>query len=388
MKFSVLVPTRNRLELLRYAVESVRRQDDPDWELVISDNASAQDIGGYVASLGEPRVRFYRTERFVPVTENWNRALERSTGDYVLMLGDDDCLLKRYFSAQKELIERFHAPELIYADAMQFAYPGVIPDHPEAFLQIGHTAFLGDRREPFLLPRAQALDAVRSSMRFRVTFGFNMQHFLVSRRLIDALAPAGPFFQSPYPDYYAANALLLKARKALVVPRPMVAIGISRQSSGYFYFNRREEEGSSFLNNPLPSEEMARLDKVLLPGSAMNTAWLSAMETLKRNFPADATFAVDRARYRLLQIVSIWRARGALGLRKVLPRLTPAELLKVAALGAALGVIRLLPGRFGQRLYRKLAHALGAYPEFNHRRKPVPYRNILEVHEHIEPEYY
>ena len=40
MKFSVLLPTRNRLEYLRFAVESVLRQDDPGWELVISDNAA------------------------------------------------------------------------------------------------------------------------------------------------------------------------------------------------------------------------------------------------------------------------------------------------------------------------------------------------------------
>ena len=34
MKFSVLLPTRDRLELLRLAVETVRRQDYDDWEII------------------------------------------------------------------------------------------------------------------------------------------------------------------------------------------------------------------------------------------------------------------------------------------------------------------------------------------------------------------
>ncbi len=98
MKFSVLLPTRNRLDLLKYAVETVRRQDYDDWQIVISDNFSDDDIGGYVGSLQEPRIRYRRTQRLVPVTQSWNNALERYTGDYVVMLGNDDGLMKGYFS--------------------------------------------------------------------------------------------------------------------------------------------------------------------------------------------------------------------------------------------------------------------------------------------------
>src|SRR5436309_15029243 len=33
VKFSVLLPTRNRLDLLKQAIETVRRQDYADWEI-------------------------------------------------------------------------------------------------------------------------------------------------------------------------------------------------------------------------------------------------------------------------------------------------------------------------------------------------------------------
>ena len=78
MRFSVLLPTRNRLDLLTYAIETVRRQDYDDWEIVVSDNASEQDIAGDIKSLNEPRIKYVRTQEFIPVTDNWNNALRNS----------------------------------------------------------------------------------------------------------------------------------------------------------------------------------------------------------------------------------------------------------------------------------------------------------------------
>ena len=99
MKVSVLIPTRERLQYLRFAVESVRRQSSPDWEIVIADNASTEDIAGYVASLDDPRIVFVRSDEPLPVTANWNAAIDASSGDMVIMLGDDDALLPGYLEA-------------------------------------------------------------------------------------------------------------------------------------------------------------------------------------------------------------------------------------------------------------------------------------------------
>lgn len=389
MKFSVLIPTRNRLELLKYAVETVLRQDYEDWEVIVSDNDSAEDIQGYVAGLRDPRVRYVRTGGFVPVTDNWNFALSHSIGDYVVMLGDDDCLLKGYFRAQSELIDRYAHPDFVYTDAIQYAYPDAMPDHPQGFLQIGHTGFFnGGRAEPFILPHDDALRAVRESMAFKVTFGYNMQHFVISRRMIASLAYAGPFFQSPYPDYYASNVLFLKAQRPLIVPKPMVAIGISKKSFGYYYFNRKEAEGNRFLNNELSPQARDRLRKVLLPGSAMNTSWLVAMETIKENFRRDVPFPVDHRRYRLLQFLSVCRNEGLLKALALTGRLSLREKLVIVGLAARLSLSYLLPPRLRRAVYEHIAEKVGAYPKFDHRRKSVPYQNILEVFEHVAPDYY
>ncbi len=73
---SVLLPTRNRLEYLRTAIETVRRQDDGDWELVVSDNDSEEDIAGHVASLAR-RSHPLRADR---VVRAGHRQLEHRAG--------------------------------------------------------------------------------------------------------------------------------------------------------------------------------------------------------------------------------------------------------------------------------------------------------------------
>lgn len=383
MKFSVLLPTRERLELLRHAVESVRLQDDPDWEVVISDNASSQDVAGYVASLGDARVCHSRIDKLLPVTENWNRALDMSRGEYLIMLGDDDALLPGCLRAARGLLEKWDAPDLIYTQALQYAYPGVVPGAAEGFVQVGYNAFFGPQaKAPFLLRADAAQALVREAMRFRIRYGFNAQHFIFSRRLVDALRPKGPFFQSPYPDYYAANAMLLAARTIVANPQPLVLIGISPKSFGFYHHNRREGEGVDFLQN-FPSPEMrARLASTWVPGSNMNDSWLCAMETLAMNFPERSGLQVSYRRYRLLQYQATIRERG---LRPVLRHIRWWESLLYLPAVTAFALAYAFPRRLRARIQDAVKASFSAYPRFDPQRRTVPYRDILEAARAMKP---
>ena len=378
MKFSVLLPTRNRIELLRHAVESVRMQDYADWEIVISDNASDEDVAGFAASFGDARIRYSRTDRFLPVTENWSRALEQSSGDYLIMLGDDDALMPGCLSTAHQLIGSWGAPDAIYTQALQYAYPGVIPGNGQGFIQTGFNAFLGDADRPFLLERGVAENMVSAAMSFHVQYGFNMQHFIISRRLVKALAEKGPFFQSPYPDYYAANVILLEAKSILAYPLPLVMIGISPKSFGYYYHNKRENEGVEFLQNLVSEDMQMRLSKTLVPGTNMNDSWLVAMETIRQNFP-ERQLRVNYRRYRLLQYYAVLRAQYVKGILPVLSSMRLWEIILYAPLVLFYAVASALPEAIGRKLKNRMFASLSGFPSFDPRRVTVPHRDIIEA---------
>ena len=304
MKFSVLLPTRNRLELLKYAVETVRRQDYDDWELIISDNFSDDDIVGYVCSLNEPRIKYFRTESFVPVTDNWNNALYKATGEYIIMLGDDDCLMKGYFSKIRQLIETYSNPDFIYTSAYLYSYPGVMPNYPDGFLHLyDYASFFRSSKEPFLLNKNTAIELVRQSMNLNMSFTYNMQHSIISRIFIDSLGSKGYFFQSPYPDFYATNVIFLMAKRILIYPIPIVTIGISQKSFGYYFFNNQEKLGVDFLKNLPNIEHSNKIKHILLPGSYNTTFWLLAMEAIKENYGSEFNLRVSYRTYRFKQIL-------------------------------------------------------------------------------------
>ncbi|MGH2861161.1 MAG: glycosyltransferase family 2 protein, partial [Solirubrobacteraceae bacterium] len=389
MRFSVLLPTHDRLEYLRYAVQSVLRQDDPEWELVVSDNHSSEDIAGYVTSLGDRRVHCVRTERFVPVTENWNNALRHSSGEYVVMLGDDDALLPGYFSALRSIVERFDDPDAVYTGALLFAYPGVLAEAPDGYLQPNlHAPFFAGASSPFLLERSQARLLASAAADFRALYDFNMQYALLRRSTIDRLAGDGAFFRSPFPDYYAMNLVFAESERIAVDPQPRVVIGITKRSYGFFHFNRREQDARALLNTDNVDPEIrADLTGVVLPGTNINTSWLLAMEALYRRLGRPADMRPNYARYRRLQAVWCEQARhvhrtiSSDELRRAEAGLSASQRAALRLIGPiAGGLVRATPARLRRAAGAAFDRLVGQYGRIERPERELGgYRHVLDV---------
>ena len=396
MKFSVLLPTRNRPEYLKFAINSVLKQDYENWEIIVSDNFSEQDICGYIESLKDARIKYYRTDSFVSVTENWNNTLSRCTGDYVIMLGDDDCLMKGYFTTFCKLIEEYPCPDFIYTSAYIYAYPEVMPGKPEGFLvDYGNASFLEGRDKPFWLSKEEALKLVKQSMNFQMVFANNMQYALINRAFIEKLQKNGLFFQSPYPDFYAMSAMMLNADRILACPFSFVTIGICPKSFGFYYFNQCEKKGVEFLNHAAEMHEDTALQKWILPGTNMNSAWLISLERVRNNYKDKFSLEVNYNRYRFVQIVSVFSA-FALSKRKSNSGLL--TLWKMMSgkekwlYGVPLYVISLCTKIVPQKLRKKVISVLtlltGVNPRFHSKRIKGEYQSIESVFEQTTPSYH
>jgi glycosyltransferase involved in cell wall biosynthesis len=388
-KFSVLLPTRNRLELLRQAVETVRRQSHSDWEIVISDNASEDDVEAFVTDLADSRVTYLRQRSAISVTDNWNCALDASSGRWVIMLGDDDGLMPGALKRFSELVTA-DDPDVVYANAYLFTHPGVVATIPDGSLEpYGSGSLFDGHSQPYVLDRSSARDLVRKAMKFEMAYTFNMQHSLVRRDLIDKLRVGSRFFHSPYPDFYATNALFLAAERILICPDRLVVVGLSPKSFGYYFFNDREGEGEAFLRNSLTPSEFEAISRVVLPGSADRTSWLAAMEALKSNFSDTRGLSIDHGRYRRLQLLTVFgggRASAADPELKaeVVRRLRPPErLLFVPAIRFGAYVMSLLPRGARESARRALHRLIGRTPTI-HTGRGRPFQDLIDVFDEAE----
>ena len=331
MRFSVVMPTHNRLHLLRDAIETVRRQDFADWELVVFDNASRDPIREHVQSLRDERIRYCRSDEFLPVSSSWNEAIERARGDYVILLGDDDGLTPRYFARVDAIIAKFGNPDVVYSNIYQFWHPGVAPWEPSGYLiDVRHGFFFKGRDQPFLLSEKEARLAARGSIRLKISFSFNSQAIMYRRAFLRTLSADGPVYRSPFPDYYIANVALARSKSTVVIPQPIAVAGVSRASFGYTMYNSKEKEGAALLNTKLETDPVyLSIERHLLPGPSYATNFVVAMEYVARALP-ELGEHVDYRKYRRVQICAVFRAilcgEGSQDLwRQVRRKLSPWE---------------------------------------------------------------
>ena len=102
---TVCIPTYNRRQLLSASLGSVLAQDFEDVEIIVADNASTDDTGEYVASLGDPRLRYERSDTNIGLFGNLTRALRLGSGRYRIMLPDDDLMLPGNLAAKVAFME-------------------------------------------------------------------------------------------------------------------------------------------------------------------------------------------------------------------------------------------------------------------------------------------
>jgi glycosyltransferase involved in cell wall biosynthesis len=103
---SVIIPTRNRRELLLRTLRSALRQDVGALEVIVVDNGSEDGTGEALRRVGDQRLRVVRHEP-PGVAGARNRGLEAARGRWVAFLDDDDLWSPRKLGCQLAAIRAF-----------------------------------------------------------------------------------------------------------------------------------------------------------------------------------------------------------------------------------------------------------------------------------------
>ncbi|MFH1459894.1 MAG: glycosyltransferase family A protein [Candidatus Omnitrophota bacterium] len=117
--FSVIIPTYNRSQFLKTAIESVLNQTFKDFELIIIDDGSQDNTYNLVKSFKDTRI-IYKKQEHQGVSSSRNQGIILSRAEIIAFLDSDDRFKPQKLELAAEYIEKFpdirifHTEELWY----------------------------------------------------------------------------------------------------------------------------------------------------------------------------------------------------------------------------------------------------------------------------------
>lgn len=85
-----MIPTRDRVHLLRQTLGSVLAQCDVELEVIVVDDGSQEDVGTVLDQLDDDRIRLLRNDNSMGVSAARNRGIEAARAPWVACVDDDD----------------------------------------------------------------------------------------------------------------------------------------------------------------------------------------------------------------------------------------------------------------------------------------------------------
>jgi glycosyltransferase involved in cell wall biosynthesis len=104
---SVIIPTYNRAEYLKQAIESVLAQTYTHFELLILDNCSPDHTPDVVARFSDPRIKYLRHACNIRGAANWSYGIYWAKGEYLCVLGDDDWYTPEFISSHVDAFTKY-----------------------------------------------------------------------------------------------------------------------------------------------------------------------------------------------------------------------------------------------------------------------------------------
>ncbi len=220
---SIVIATKNRAQYCLQAIHANLSALDNSCELIVQDNSSSNELEQAVQEISDSRLHYFFHPASLSFVDNFNLAVERSSGEYICIMGDDDtvspdiltivqwmkrgnidslCTVKNVdYIWPNEAIERYRTGEL------------TIPQFNGKLVNIDTKATLKQLMK----------DGVISYQKYGLP---RIYHGIVKRECLDRIREiAGHYFGGLTPDMYSTIALSCVVKSHFVLDYPFSIAG-------------------------------------------------------------------------------------------------------------------------------------------------------------------
>lgn len=241
--FSVVIPTYNRADYLRFTLDTCLAQRYPLVEFIVKDDNSTdhtKQVAEHYAKL-DPRFRYVNPGYNSGMRGNFESSLDNTNGEYLIFLGGDDALLPEAFEDLEKAISR-HPGKIITWAVAGYHYDqarngsGQISVPQSTFRRHFETEITSDSYFREQCEKLFYVSDEKSPMIYVKS--------AVPRKLIDEARErsGGVFFSSSTPDGYSGFALASVVQSYIFTNKPYTMHGVSPSSAGLNYVMGKKDK--------------------------------------------------------------------------------------------------------------------------------------------------
>ena len=119
---SIIIPTYNRAEDLKRALQSVFDQTFTDWEVLVVDNHSIDETDSLIKSFNDPKIKLFKIHNAGVIAASRNLGLKHALGEYIAFLDSDDWWLPK--KLEESIKYMSHGADVVYHDLFYVKKPG------------------------------------------------------------------------------------------------------------------------------------------------------------------------------------------------------------------------------------------------------------------------
>lgn len=130
-KVSVIIPTYNRANTIKRAIDSVLQQTYSNLEIIVVDDGSTDDTSRIVNGYEDTRVRYLMTKKRYGANHARNIGINNADGEYIAFQDSDDFWIKDKLEKQMQVYEQLPQVDVVWCRYYRFTFTGMKQTVPE-----------------------------------------------------------------------------------------------------------------------------------------------------------------------------------------------------------------------------------------------------------------
>lgn len=244
IRFTVIIPTKDRAQYLKQTLKTCTNQDYENLEIIVSDDGSLDNSREIVEEIAkkDSRVRFISPGSGVGMLDNFEFALNHVQAGYVIALGGDDGLMPNSIVRMRDIILETETELLTWPTSTYF-YPKTKMENGQLILHLRKGKLTSGikiiKSKDFLERQSKNLfyiSDIESPMIYVKS--------VVSTNLIEKVkkrSTDGRFYSCSTPDGYSGIVLAGEVEEYIYSGEPLSIHGVSPTSQGLGYLTKSDE---------------------------------------------------------------------------------------------------------------------------------------------------